>query len=98
MTNVATANGSMKQFSYAAAALAAAEVVCLAGTLLYPAFMGGLVAFTIVLTILWLVLVIAAVVRHGATALLLVAAAPFGLPLVGFYLVLAMFVCSFGGC
>lgn len=88
----------MKQFAYAAAALAAAEVMCLAGTLVYPAFMGGLPVFTIVLTIVWLALVVTAVVRHGANGWLLVVAAPFGLPLVGFYVALAMFVCSFGGC
>lgn len=88
----------MKQFAYAATALGIAEVVCLAGTLLNPAFLGGLPAFTIVLTAVWLVLVMAALVRHGTTALLLVVAAPFGLPLVGFYVALAVFVCSFGGC
>ena len=98
MMNFATANGSMKQFAYAAAALAAAEVVCLVGTLFYPAFMGGLPVFTIVLTIVWLALVVTAVVRHGASGLLLVVAAPFGLPLVGSYLAFAMFVCSFGSC
>ena len=93
-----TTDSSMSRYRLAVLALCIIQLVILAATLPWPTFIGAAVPLTILLALVWLIVIVFALRKHGGAALFLLLTAPFIGPLIGFYFILALIVCGFGGC